>query len=69
MLPALLAVFATFIATLLLLLVSLSVPIIKTIGLFDLSISYKTGSLVDSSVNAVVNFGLWGYCRSAIHVS
>jgi hypothetical protein len=69
MLPALLAVFATFIAALLFLLVSLSVPIIKTISLFDLSISYNSGSLVNSSVNAVVNFGLWGYCRSAIRVS
>jgi len=69
MLPALLAVFATFLATLLLLLVSLSVPIIKSIALFDLSISYRSSSLIDSGINAVVEFGVWGYCHSAIEVS
>ena len=69
MLPALLAVLATFLATLLLLLVSLSAPIIKSIDLFDLSISYRDGSLINSSINAVVGFGVWGYCRSAIEVS
>ena len=69
MLPALLAVLATFLATLLLLLVSLSAPIIKSIDLFDLSISYRDGSLINSGINAVVGFGVWGYCRSAIEVS
>jgi len=69
MLPALLAVFATFIATLLLLLVSLSVPILKSIDLFNLTISYKSGSLISSSVNAVLQFGVWGYCHSAIQFS
>ena len=69
MLPTLLAAFATFLATLLLLLVSLSVPIIKSVDLFDLSISYRDSSLVGSSVDAVVKFGVWGYCRSAIEVS
>jgi len=69
MLPALLAVLATFIATLLLLLVSLSVPIIKSIDLFNLSISYRVGSLINSGIDAVVKFGVWGYCRSAIEAS
>ena len=69
MLPALLAAFATFLATLLLLLVSLSVPIIKSVELFDLSINYRDNSLTSSGVNAVVQFGVWGYCRSAIQVS
>ena len=69
MLPALLAAFATFLATLLLLLVSLSAPIIKSIDLFDLSISFQNGSLLNSGINAVVSFGVWGYCHSAIEVS
>jgi len=69
MLPALLAVLATFIASLLLLLVSLSVPIIKTIDLFNLSISYRDGSFINSGIDAVVKFGIWGYCRSAIEAS
>lgn len=69
MLPALLAVFATFLATLLLLLVSLSVPIIKSVDLFDLSIAYRSGSITNSSIDAVVEFGVWGYCRSAIEAS
>jgi hypothetical protein len=69
MLPALLAAFAAFLATLLLLLVSLSVPIIKSIALFDLSISYRNGSVINSAINAVVQFGVWGYCHSAIEVS
>jgi len=69
MLPALLAVLATFLATLLLLLVSLSVPIIKSIGLFGLAISYESGSLIDTSVDAVLQFGVWGYCHSTIQFS
>lgn len=69
MLPALLAVFATFLATLLLLLVSLSVPIIKSIDLFNLTISYRDGSLISSSANVVLEFGVWGYCHSAIQLS
>ncbi|KAF9780559.1 pali-domain-containing protein [Thelephora terrestris] len=69
MLPSLLAVFATFLATLLLLLVSLSVPIIKSIDLFTLSISYGSGTLINSSINAVMMFGVWGYCHSSIEVS
>ena len=69
MLPHLLAAFATFLATLLLLLVSLSVPIIKSIDLFNLGVSYRDGSLINSGIDAVVKFGVWGYCRSAIKVS
>jgi len=69
MLPALLAAFATFLATFALLLVSLSVPIIKSIALFDLSISYRNGSVINSGINAVVEFGIWGYCHSDVEVS
>jgi len=69
MLSLLLAAFATFLATFLLLLVSLSVPIIKSIDLFDLSVNYRGGSLTKSGVDAVVKFGVWGYCRSSIEVS
>ena len=69
MLPHLLAAFATFLATLLLLLVSLSVPIIKSLDLFNLSISARDGSFTNSGIDAVVKFGVWGYCRSAIEVS
>ena len=69
MLFPLLTVFATFLATLLLLLASLSVPIIKSIELFDLSIDYRSGSLINASVDAVVKFGVWGYCHSAIEAS
>jgi hypothetical protein len=68
MLPALLAVFFTFVAALLLLLVSLSVPIIKSIDLFNLSIGLGD-PLIHSGVNAVVQFGVWGYCRSAVQIS
>jgi len=69
MLAHLLAAFATFLATLLLLLVSLSVPIIKSLDLFNLGIRFRDSSLINSGIDAVVKFGVWGYCRSAIEVS
>lgn len=50
-----------FIAFLLLLLLSLSVPIIKTIYLFHLSVR-ASSSLLHSGVTAGVKFGVWGYC-------
>jgi len=57
-----------FVAFLLLLLVTLSVPIIKTIYLFTLSANVSS-NLLDSGANGSVNFGVWGYCISAIQVS
>ncbi|KAF5365598.1 hypothetical protein D9758_003236 [Tetrapyrgos nigripes] len=57
-----------FVAFLLLLLVTLSVPIIKTIYLFTLSVS-ASSSLLDSGASGSVNFGVWGYCISAVQVS
>ncbi|KAJ3843423.1 pali-domain-containing protein [Lentinula raphanica] len=55
-----------FIAFLLLLLVTLSVPIIKTIYLFALTASVS--SLLESASSSV-NFGVWGYCISGVGVS
>ncbi|KAJ6596794.1 pali-domain-containing protein [Mycena vulgaris] len=57
-----------FISFLLLLLVTLSVPIIKTISLFTLS-AQASSSLFDSSASASVKFGAFGYCVSEIDVS
>lgn len=57
-----------FIAWLLLLLVSVSVPITKTIYLYK--VVDNTGSLcVDPGPGAenVFTFGLWGYCSSCVH--
>jgi len=57
-----------FVAFLLLFLVSLSVPIIKTIYLFSLSAN-ASSSLFDASANGSVRFGVWGYCISSTDVS
>jgi len=57
-----------FLAFLLLLLVSLSVPIIKSIYLFRLSANVSS-SLFRSGVSGSVKFGVWGYCVSAINVA
>ncbi|KAJ3994066.1 pali-domain-containing protein, partial [Lentinula boryana] len=54
-----------FIAFLLLLLVTLSVPIIKTIYLFTLTASVS--SLLESASSSV-KFGVWGYCISGVNV-
>ena len=61
----LIAPFLTFVAFLLLLLVSLSVPIIKPIYLFRL-VAFAGSSLLDTSATGAVRFGVWGYCISAI---
>lgn len=57
-----------FAAFILLLLVSLSVPIIKSIALLKLTATVSEGVSV-ASVDATgsVNFGVWGYCISAIN--
>ncbi|OCH95027.1 pali-domain-containing protein [Obba rivulosa] len=57
-----------FIAFLLELLVSLSVPVIKSIYLFRLSVNASI-SLLDTSASGSVKFGVWGYCISAVDVS
>jgi len=57
-----------FVAFLLLLLATLSVPIIKTIFLFRLTAAGSSG-LLDSSVSTSVVFGVWGYCTSGVDVS
>ncbi|KAI0647186.1 pali-domain-containing protein [Trametes meyenii] len=56
-----------FVAFLLLLLVSLSLPIIKSIFLFRL-VANSSASFLDSSASGQVRFGVWGYCTSAITV-
>ncbi|THH22148.1 hypothetical protein EUX98_g8232 [Antrodiella citrinella] len=55
-------------AFLLLLLVSLSVPIIKTIYIFKLAADVSS-SLLKSGASGSAQFGVWGYCLSAIDVS
>jgi len=57
-----------FVSFLLLLLVTLSIPIIKTIFLFRLTADASSG-LLDSSASASVSFGVFGYCTSGIDVS
>lgn len=59
-----------FAAFLLLLLVTLSVPFLKSIDLFKLSakVTESFGS-TSASANATARFGVWGYCISAIDVS
>lgn len=54
-------------AFILLLLVSLSIPIIKSIDLLQLSANVKEGvSIVSATVTGRVKFGVWGYCISSI---
>ncbi|KAJ7470666.1 pali-domain-containing protein [Mycena latifolia] len=57
-----------FIAFLLLLLVTLSVPIAKTIFLFRLS-AKASSSLLDSSASASISYGVFGWCVSEIDVA
>jgi len=57
-----------FIAFFLLLLVSLSVPVIKSIFLFKLIANVGVG-LLKSGVSGSVTFGVWGYCVSGVKVS
>ncbi|KII89211.1 hypothetical protein PLICRDRAFT_175431 [Plicaturopsis crispa FD-325 SS-3] len=60
--------FLIFVAFILLLLVSLSVPIIKSIFLFRLT-SETSSSLLNSGASGSVKFGVWGYCTSAVDVT
>ncbi|PPQ70752.1 hypothetical protein CVT25_000073 [Psilocybe cyanescens] len=69
-LPAVLTPILVFIAFLILLLVSLSAPIIKSIILFRLSANINVGpSIFSASASGSVGFGVWGYCISAINVA
>jgi hypothetical protein len=54
--------FLLFAAVLLLLLVSLSTPIIHSIFLFKVTAHAMSG--VHSSTSGQVRFGVWGYCVS-----
>ena len=58
-------------AFILLLLVSLSVPIIRTIDLLKLSATITESiaglSFASAKVTGSVQFGVWGYCISAIN--
>ncbi|KAI0797689.1 actin cortical patch SUR7/pH-response regulator pali [Abortiporus biennis] len=68
MLLASLAPLLIFVAFLLLLLVSLSAPIINSIYLFRL-VANISASLLDSGASGSARFGVWGYCLSSIDVS
>jgi hypothetical protein len=57
----------TFAAFILLLLVSLSVPVIKSIYLFKLTAHID--GLLGASAKASAKFGVWGYCYSGIGAS
>jgi len=59
--------FLLFVAFLLLLLVSLSVPIIKSIYLFRLAANVSA-SLFRAGASTSVTFGVWGYCSSGVDV-
>jgi len=52
----------------LLLLVSLSVPIIKTISLLNIAANIRAG-VTNTGVSGGLKFGLWGYCVSDITAS
>lgn len=57
-----------FVAFVLLLVVSLSVPIAKTIYLLQILVNVSSG-LLKSGANASVKVGVWGYCVSSIDVT
>ncbi|CAE6520624.1 unnamed protein product [Rhizoctonia solani] len=60
--------FLVFAGFLLLLLVSLSIPIIKTISILNLAANLQAG-FANTGVSGGVKFGLWGYCVSEISAS
>jgi len=63
-----LAIFFFFGAFLLLLLTSLSLPIIKSITMFNIWLNAETSSFLNSGVEGGVSFGVWGYCISDVVV-
>ncbi|KAJ1309837.1 hypothetical protein OPQ81_006602 [Rhizoctonia solani] len=60
--------FLVFAGFLLLLLVSLSIPIIKTISVLKLAANLQAG-FTNTGISGGVKFGLWGYCVSEITAS
>ncbi|CUA74975.1 hypothetical protein RSOLAG22IIIB_01610 [Rhizoctonia solani] len=60
--------FLVFAGFLLLLLVSLSIPIIKTISVLNIAANLQAG-FTNSGISGGVKFGLWGYCVSEISAS
>ncbi|CAE6416382.1 unnamed protein product [Rhizoctonia solani] len=60
--------FLVFAGFLLLLLVSLSIPIIKTISILNIATNLQAGSIT-TGISGGVRFGLWGYCVSEITAS
>lgn len=69
--PALAAAFAAFVAWLLLLLVTVSTPINKSIYIaqIDAHAQAGIGPFDVAQVDGSVRFGVYGYCISAIHAS
>ncbi|KAG9016307.1 hypothetical protein FRB90_003336 [Tulasnella sp. 427] len=58
-----------FIAWLLLLLVTLSVPIIKSLNVFHINADVSVGvSFVSASAKVAINYGIFGYCTSALNI-
>jgi len=65
--PGLASPFFFFSAFLLLLLVTLSTPILKTVYLFAIEASVSLGSgLLSASVKDTVKFGIFGWCSTAL---
>ncbi|CAE6460346.1 unnamed protein product [Rhizoctonia solani] len=60
--------FLVFAGFLLLLLVSLSIPIIKTISVLNIATNLQAGA-TNTGISGRVKFGLWGYCVSEITAS
>ncbi|KAH7340808.1 actin cortical patch SUR7/pH-response regulator pali [Rhizoctonia solani] len=60
--------FLVFAGFLLLLLVSLSIPIIKTISVLNIATNLQAG-FTNTGISGGVKFGLWGYCVSEISAS
>lgn len=60
--------FLVFVAFLLLLLVTLSAPIIHTLYLFQLAANVSV-NLIQASAHTAVKFGVWGYCTSGLDVA
>jgi hypothetical protein len=60
--------FLVFAGFLLLLLVSLSVPIIKAISVLNIATNLQA-RVTNTGISGGVKFGLWGYCVSEIRAS
>ena len=59
--------FTFFVAFLLLLIATLSVPILKNVYVFELGAALSVGSgLLSASASVVVKFGVFGWCSSPV---